>query len=74
MEVGTLSQPPPHKDKHTIPRSPCKQTTTTIVFPRIPEGVRVKEDLLGYVEKLKYSHHDVMDTDKFSEFVKQVYL
>jgi hypothetical protein len=43
-------------------------------FSRIPEGVRVKSDLLGYVEKLKYSDHDVTDTDKFPEFAKKVYL
>jgi hypothetical protein len=30
--------------------------------------------LLGYVEKLRYSNHDVTDTDKFQEFAKQVYL
>jgi hypothetical protein len=30
--------------------------------------------LLGYVEKLRYSDHDVMDMDKFPEFAKQVYL
>jgi hypothetical protein len=34
----------------------------------------VKSDLLGYVEKLKYSDHDVTDTDKFPEFTKKVYL
>jgi hypothetical protein len=47
---------------------------STIVFPHIPEGVWVKSDLLGYVEKLKYSDHDVTDTDKFLEFTKKVYL
>jgi hypothetical protein len=30
--------------------------------------------LLDYVEKLKYLDNNVMDTDKFLEFVKQVYL
>jgi hypothetical protein len=34
----------------------------------------VKTNLLGYVEKLKYSYHDVTETDKFLEFAKQVYL
>jgi hypothetical protein len=29
---------------------------------------------LGHIEKLKYSDHDVADTDKFPEFAKRVYL
>jgi hypothetical protein len=40
----------------------------------MPDGVRVKSELVGFVEKLKYSYHDVMDTDKFPEFAKKVYL
>jgi hypothetical protein len=36
-----------------------QKTTCIIVFPRILEGVWVKEDLLGYVEKLKYLDHNV---------------
>jgi hypothetical protein len=30
--------------------------------------------LLGQIDKLKYSDHDVADTDKFLEFAKRVYL
>jgi len=30
--------------------------------------------MLGHVEKLRYSDHDVTDTDKFLEFAKKVYL
>jgi hypothetical protein len=74
MEAGTSSQPPPQKDKPTVPRSPRKQPATTIVFLRIPEGVRVKVDLLGYVENIEYSDHDVMDTDKVPKFANQFYL
>jgi hypothetical protein len=51
--------------KETVPRSPHKKPITTIALPRIPEGVRVPTNLLGYVEKLRYSNHDVTDTDKF---------
>jgi hypothetical protein len=40
----------------------------------IPEGVRITTNMLGHVEKLRYSDHDVTDTDKFPEFAKQVYL
>jgi hypothetical protein len=72
MEAIISSQLPPLKDKKKVPRSPHRQPVATIVFPRIPEGVRVKVDLLGYVENLRYSDHDVMDTDKFLEFTKKV--
>ena len=37
-------------------------------------GVRVKPDLLGQVEKLKYSDNDITNTDKFPKFAKRVYL
>jgi hypothetical protein len=74
MEVGSSSQPPPRKDKKMVPRSPCKQTAAKIVLLCIPEGVHVLANLLGYVEKLRYSYHYVMNTDKFLEFAKQVYL
>jgi hypothetical protein len=74
MEAGTSSQPLPKKDKQQVPRSPRKQPVVALVFPRIPDGVRVKSDLLGHVEKLKYSDHDVTDTEKFPEFTKKVYL
>jgi hypothetical protein len=30
--------------------------------------------MLGHIEKLNYSDHDVTDMDKFSEFAKKVYL
>jgi hypothetical protein len=34
----------------------------------------VESILLGHIEKIKYSDHDVVDTDKFLEFSKRVYL
>jgi hypothetical protein len=72
--AGTSSQPPPKKDKQQVPRSPRKQPITTLILPRIPDGVRVESGLLGKIDKLKYSDHDVADTDKFLEFAKRVYL
>jgi hypothetical protein len=30
--------------------------------------------ILGHVEKLKFSYHDVTDRDKFPEFAPQVYM
>jgi hypothetical protein len=47
---------------------------TTIVFPHILEGVHVVGNLLGHVEKLWYSYHDVIEIEKFLEFSKKVYL
>jgi hypothetical protein len=55
-------------------RSPCRQAATTIVLPCIPEGVQAMPNLLGCVERLRYSDHDVADVDKFPEFARQVYL
>jgi hypothetical protein len=74
MEVGTSSQPPQRKGKQVVPRSPCRQATTTIVLPCILEGVRITGNMLGHMEKLRYSYHDVTDMDKFPEFAKKVYL
>jgi hypothetical protein len=36
--------------------------------------VCVTANLLGHIEKLWYSDHDVIDMDKFPEFAKKVYL
>jgi len=74
MEAGTSSQPLPKKEKQQVPKTPRKQPIAAIVLPRIPEGVRVKSNLLGYVENIKYSDHDVTNTNKFLEFTKKVYL
>jgi hypothetical protein len=54
--------------------SPCRHPDATIVLPHIPEGVQVMPNLLGCVERLRYSDHDVVDAGKFPEFVQQVYL
>jgi hypothetical protein len=51
-----------------------KQDATTIVFPRILEGVCVAANMLGHVEKLRYLDHDVTDKNKFPKFSKKVYL
>jgi hypothetical protein len=34
----------------------------------------VESGLLGQIDKLKYSNHDVADADKFLKFAKRVYL
>jgi hypothetical protein len=54
--------------------SPHKHPDTTIILPCIPEGVQAMPTLLGCVEKLKYSDHDVVDAGKFPEFAQQVYM
>jgi hypothetical protein len=74
MVAGTSNQPPLKKDKQQVPRSPHKKPITSLVLSWIPDGVQVKPDLLGHIDKLKYLDHDVADTDKFSEFTKRVYL
>jgi hypothetical protein len=74
LEDGTSSQPPQWKGNQPVARSPCRKVATTIVLPRILEGVCITTNLLGCVEKLWYSDHNVTDMDKFPEFAKQVYL
>jgi hypothetical protein len=74
MEAGTLSQPLEKKDKQQVPRSPHKKPITSIILLRIPDGVWVKSDLLGFVERIKYSEHNVMDTENFLEFAKKFFL
>jgi hypothetical protein len=66
MEVETSS--------YTSQREGKQLVATTIIFLRILEGVRVTGNLLGHVEKLHYSDHDVTEIDKFLEFSKKVYL
>jgi hypothetical protein len=53
---------------------PMQASHTTIILPCIPEGVQATPTLLGCMEKLKYSDHDVADTGKFPEFAQQVYM
>jgi hypothetical protein len=53
---------------------PRKKPATEIVLPRIPEGVQVGPELLGHIEKLKYSDQNVAYEDKFSELAKRVFL
>jgi len=74
MVTRTSSQPPPKKDKQQVPRSHRKQPVAALIFPRMQDGVQVKPNLLGHIEKLKYSNHDVADIDKFPEFTNKVYL
>jgi hypothetical protein len=65
MVVGTSRRPPQKTDKQQVPRSPRKQPIAAIFFPYIPDGVQVKPELLGHIDKLKYLDHDVADTRKF---------
>jgi hypothetical protein len=51
--TGTLSQPPTKENKKQVPRSPRKQPVATIVLSHIPDGVQVKPDLLGHINKIK---------------------
>jgi hypothetical protein len=44
------------------------------VLPRIPEGAQVDPQLLGHIEKLKYSDHDVEDETKYPELAPQVFI
>jgi hypothetical protein len=62
MATETSSQPLLKKDKQQVPRSPRKQPISALILSCIPDGIQVKLDLLGHIEKHKYSDHDVADT------------
>jgi hypothetical protein len=53
MATRTLRQPPTKANKKHVPRSPRKQPITTIVLSHILDGVQVKPDLLGHINKIK---------------------
>jgi hypothetical protein len=74
MEARTSSQPPQWKGKQPVPRSPRKHAATTTILPCILEGVCIIGNMLGHVEKLRYSDYDVIDMENLPEFSKKVYL
>jgi hypothetical protein len=43
-------------------------------MPKIPKGVKTTNNLVGGVDGLKYSDHDVSDAIKFPDLVAQSYL
>jgi hypothetical protein len=67
-EVGTASASITSKGKQPMARSPHKQPDATLMLSLILEGVQSPPTLLGCMEKLKYSDHDVVDTRKIPEF------
>jgi hypothetical protein len=45
-----------------------------IVMPKIPKGVKTNDNMVGGVDSLKYSDHDVSDAIKFPYLAAQSYL
>jgi len=43
-------------------------------LPHIPKGVTILPNILGCVERLRYTNYGVVDKDKFPEFEPQVYM
>ena len=54
--------------------SQCKQLEVMVTLPCILEGVTVLCNIVGCVEKIRYSCHDVTDKEKFQELDLQVYM
>jgi hypothetical protein len=52
----------------------CTQAELVIMMPKIPEGVKVEDEMVGGVDTIKYSNHDVADAVKFLDLVPQNYL
>jgi hypothetical protein len=51
-----------------------KEAKYAMVTPVIPPGVTVEGDMLGEIESLRYSDHDLSDAKKFPELAPQNYL
>jgi hypothetical protein len=50
------------------------QAELAIVIPKIPEGVKVDDEMVGGLDTIKYSDHDVADAVKFPDLAPQNYL
>jgi hypothetical protein len=50
------------------------QEELAIVMPKIPKGVKTDDNMVGGVDSLKYSDHDVSDAIKFPDLAAQSYL
>jgi hypothetical protein len=50
-----------------MPRTPTKRKELTLSFPKIQDVIIIVGDMLGFVNKLRYSDHDVKDTEKFPD-------
>jgi hypothetical protein len=70
----------PHKGRRRREqREVCKEYNVhtgelAIVMPKIPEGVKVDDEMVGGVDTIRYSDHDVADAVKFPDLVPQNYL
>ena len=60
--------------KQSVHISQCKQLEVMITLPCILEGVTILPNIVGCIEKIRYSGHDVTDKDKFQESDPQVYM
>jgi hypothetical protein len=74
VEAGTSSMLLRRKGKQPLARSPHKKTKALIILLHILEGVQAMPTLLGCVEKLIYTYHDVFETRKFPKFAQRVYM
>ena len=51
--------------KQSMHITQCKQLEVMITLPCILEGVTILPNIVGCIEKIRYSGHDVIDKDKF---------
>jgi hypothetical protein len=70
--AGNSNQPTQPEGRIQISSSPQNKPAAKIVLPRTPEGIQVDSQLLGHVEKLKFSNHDVADERKYPDLAPQV--
>jgi hypothetical protein len=74
-EVGASS--PQGKKKKQVESSvqgvQCAQAELEIVMPQIPEGVKADDEMVGGVNTMKYSDHDVADAVKFPDLATKLH-
>ena len=43
----------------------CTQAELSVVMPKIPNEVKIGDNMVGWFDDLKYSNHNVSDDTKF---------
>ena len=72
QEVSPSKETINGKRKQSVHISQCKQLEVMIIVPCILEGLTILPNIVGWVEKIRYSGQDATDKDKFQELDPQV--
>jgi hypothetical protein len=62
------------REKPVALKTLSKQKELPLSLSQILEGVKILDDMLGFVNKIKYDDHDFPYMGKFPKFVKHIYM